>query len=260
MDDTEIDAPDAESGTHDGDLTPEAVAAMPVAAWIWALDTEEEPPEAPRRRMAGKMSATGYRFFATEAAATAAFRKAVDVWTEHRLSDIDMVRDAAGMPRVADDATRALLDLDGLIAQAQACARWSEIADEAETDRQQAIARADAAEKRVAEWERRYKEASEESLTALREALDTAQHISALHATAIKERDTLKDERFGILVALMDCAQIGAHLRFDAWRAEGAPPWTAWIPGKGRGDGQTPAEAVASLKADLKSRKEKPHG
>ncbi len=123
-----------------------------------------------------------------------------------------------------------------------------------------ATARAEAAEKRVAEWERRFKVASEESLAALREALDTARHITDLHATAIKERNALKDERHQILVAIMDCAEIGAHLRFDAWRAEGTPPWTAWIPGKGRGDGQTPVEAVTSLKADLKARKEKPRG
>ncbi len=123
-----------------------------------------------------------------------------------------------------------------------------------------ATARAEAAEKRVAEWERRFKQASEESLTALREALDTARHITDLHATAIKELNALKDERHQILVAIMDCAEIGAHLRFDAWRAEGTPPWTAWIPGKGRGDGQTPAEAVTSLKADLKARKGKPRG
>ena len=123
-----------------------------------------------------------------------------------------------------------------------------------------ATARAEAAEKRVAEWERRFKQASEESLAALREALDTARHITDMHAPAIKERDALKDERRLILVALMGCAEIGAHLRFDAWRLEGAPPWTAWIPGKGRGDGQTPTEAVTTLKADLEARAEKPRG
>ena len=37
-----------------------------------------------------------------------------------------------------------------------------------------------------------------------------------------------------------------------------AMPHDALIPGKGRGDGQTPTDAVTSLKADLKARKGKP--
>lgn len=65
------------------------------------------------------------------------------------------------------------------------------------------------------------------------------------------ERRRARQELEELQVVLVHAARLDAHVRYDADRPDGAPRWTAWVPGKGRGDGNTPAEALGALRARL---------
>ena len=51
-----------------------------------------------------------------------------------------------------------------------------------------------------------------------------------------------------------DMAALGCHLRYDPERPPPLARWTAYITGRGRGDGHTPEQAVANLRAALEAR------
>jgi len=46
-------------------------------------------------------------------------------------------------------------------------------------------------------------------------------------------------------------AELGLAVRYDRLRKPDAPRWTVAIPGVGRGDGYSPKEAAAALRASL---------